>query len=42
MWFCRWKRGEVGSKKRVGRVEKGGMLQTDNPILQGKWSGRGL
>ena len=42
MWFCRRKRGEAESKKSGGRVEKGGMLQTDNPILHGKWSGRGL
>jgi len=42
MWFCGRKRGELGSKKRESRVEKGGMLQTDNPILQGKCSGRGL
>lgn len=42
MWFCRRKRRELVSKERGGRVEKGGMLQANNPILHGKWSGRGL
>ena len=42
MCFWGWKRREAESKKRGGRVEKGGMLPTNNPILHGKWSGRGL
>ena len=33
MWFCRRKRGELESKKRGGRVEKGGMLQAGQPHI---------